>query len=461
MNNENIDEHDEDQQLFLFLSKIKDIIPQIEQRHGIIGEEEYAELYKECVRLLIESDRKELQITCVRTLLLIKMKRIDLESVEWERFQIDEYVKRLWVFLKEWSGVYTHVEINDVLWFQTLSAKFEESLAILSLLMNMQATHWSISRWVNSKVDYGMDYEIEDELSTPIDDTPALNLREELQKQLVTITHDEGEVEHPTFYFTNVAFHTWQMAMIQDMFRSMAIIRSFVTSTSTIIQSPECVSFVEGIHYYVKLCLQNANHHKECMSFLMDRWLSEMTLPGLRGTSMTSTNIVNKSVWKQILPDETAKLLTRLKDARLDAIWMSLKDDVPYDTCIRHAIFKQIMELTFSLYIRSRFLKVELWMERTIADGQIFQHHGWWGVWGSERIFANGWNAPPYVFYRWLCAERSCIFHDAFIRMVTGLRKDTLTLPPPHTEGALIVSAGTLPSYMITPESMKKRKIIN
>ncbi len=460
MNNENINFNSEDEQIFLFLERIKTIIPQIESRSGILDASEYQDLYDECALRLIESDRKELQISCVRVILLISMKRISLENVNWDRYVIDDYVRALWVFLKEWGGVIPHAVVGDVAWFESLTTKMQHILSALSLLMNMQTTHWKISRWVNSKVDYGMDYENEEVPETDHPQNEALNMREELQRQLVVVEQEDAAPDHPTFYFANIQFHTWQMAMIQDLLRSEHIIHAFIHPNITVLQSPECVSFVEGIHYYIRLCLQNPNHHKECMSFLMDRWLSEMSLPGLRGTSMTTTNIVNKSVWKQILPEETAVLLTRIKDARLDAIWMSLRDDIPYDTCLRHAIFKQVLELTFSLYVRSRFLKVEQWMCGTIASGQIFQHYGWWGVWNIPPIYANGWNAPPYVFYQWLCVQRDCIFHDAFIKMVCGLRKDTLTLPPPHTEGALIIVGGSLPSYMITPETVKRRKII-
>lgn len=463
MNNENIIFDSELKRIFLFLEKLTHIIPQIESRIGVLADGEYDDLFRECSSYLIESDSKELQISCVRVILLLKMKKIPLESVKWEKYVIDDYVTALWIFLKEWGGVLPHSIVSDTAWFESLTKKFDQILTALSLLMNMQTTHWNISRWVNSRIDYGMDYELDQVEQEGGPQAEPLNIREELERQLVVVHQEETAPDHPTFYFANVQFHTWQMSMIQDMLRSMNIIRSFLSPNISILQSPECVSFVEGIHYYIRLCLQNPNHHKECMSFLMDRWLSEMSLPGLRGTSMTTTNIINKSVWKQILPTETSILLTRIKDARLDSVWMSLRDDAPYDTCLRQAIFKQVLELTFSLYIRNRFLKVEQWMHGGIAEHQIFQHYGWWGIWEKDeqkRVYANGWNASPYVFYQWLCLQRSCIFHDAFIKMVCELRKDTLTLPPPHTEGALIVLGSNLPSYMITPQTIKKRKII-
>lgn len=460
MNNENIIVDTEEMQAFLFLEKLKEVVPQIESRLSVLGADEYTEIYDACVKYLVESDRGDMQIACTRVILLIHMKRVALEDVVWENYDIDKYVDVIWNFLKQWGGVLSHETPLENNWFALLVTNFNSTLAVLSLLMNMQTTHWTISRWVNSKVDYGMDYEEEEPVSEDGPVAEPLNMREELQRQLTVIEHEQHGADHPTFYFTNVAFHIWQRALIQDTFRSIHIIRTFLTPGAAPVPTDECRSFMVGMHFYVRLCLQNINNHKECMSFLMDNWLSELALPGLRGTSMTSTNVVNKSVWKQALPNEVAVLLTRIKDARLDALWMALHDDAPYDTCLRHAIFKQIIELTFSLYVRNRLLKVEMWMTGTAPDHQIFQHYGWWGIAG-ERVYANGWDAPAYVLYQWLYAERACMFHNAFIKMVCELRGDTLALPPPHTEGALIANVAVLPPYMITPQTMKKRKIIH
>lgn len=460
--NENVILDDDDQRIYLFLEELKDVAAQIERRLEPLRIDEYNDILSKCIDNLIESERREMQTACCRMILLIYMKRIDLENVEWELYRVETYERRLWDLLKEWSGIFCHATMNDAAWIEELRKAFEKTLNALCLIANMSCTDWSLSRWVNSIINFDMEYEAEDVAELSQNEEAPLNMREELERQLVVVEHQKSGGEHPTYYFCNAAFHTWQMTMMQDAYRSLRIIDSFSVA-STNLQSEECASFMIGIEQYVYLALQNTVNHKECMAFLVDNWLTELSVPGLRGTSMTSTNLINKSVWKQILPLETAQLLTRIKDARLHILWKTLKDGTPYETCLRHAIFKKVLELTFSRYVPKRLLQVEQWRSGTIPDGQIFQHYGWWGVYSvcaASRVSANGWNAPNYVLYQWLKIQPSCKFHNDFIRMISSLREDTLTLPAARTEGALVTDVTGLPSYMIMPNVFKRRKII-
>lgn len=458
-------EMDEAMEVVQFAGEMSVIAKAIEMKIEPLGNTEYEDTLQYCINKLIHTDDQDMVTVAFRMINLIIRRRQGEFAFNYETLDIEEYVRDIWKLVKQWIGIGVGVRRIP---YSSLVAEFERLHCFLSFLVSYKVTQWTVNEWTEKILEITTEREDSD-----VDEETVQNNAEEqlLTEEFSNMTFLEqidyktkmfaqkptvvDHTKYTIFYSANLAFHMWQKCLLQDMYISKDAIDTFIKPPAReLYVNDENGAFVSGAHHFVRLALASPIA-KDVRTYLIDNWLSELWLPGLRGTSTNSVSIVSTSIWKRALPAETTNLITRIKECKMDALWCSLNGDGAYDLCLRYTIARYVLELTFSKYIADRLLRIS--PVKTAGDKDIFSHFAWFGM-RARACYANGWDALFLVMYEWLRDAGDDPFHVSFINTISALTAGSERLPVASTAGEL--SVRDLPPYYVIPNNRKKQRLL-